>query len=122
PNPSLSGAQPFTGSLTLIPPPLLRTLIGTAVTIYPPRAPETDSARIALALDGKIGGTDTVILSLACQNSVPTAHESENFMRRKRFQRGSLRQRKHGRVRVWVAQWWENGSRRSKVLDKCAQV
>jgi len=43
-------------------------------------------------------------------------------MRRKRFQRGSLRQRKHGRVRVWVAQWWENGSRRSKVLGKCAQV
>ena len=39
-----------------------------------------------------------------CQNSEPTAQESESFMRRKRFQRGSLRQRKHGRMRVWVAQ------------------
>jgi len=63
-----------------------------------------------------------VIVFLACQNSDPTAQESENFMRRKRFQRGSLRVRKHGRVRVWVAQWWENGSRRSKVLGKCARI
>jgi integrase len=43
-------------------------------------------------------------------------------MRRKRFQRGSLSERKHGRVRVWVAQWWENDSRRSRVIGKCAQV
>jgi len=43
-------------------------------------------------------------------------------MRRKRFQRGSLRQRKHGRVRVWVAQWWDGGSRRSKVLGRCVQM
>lgn len=37
-------------------------------------------------------------------------------MRRKRFQKGSLQARKHGRHRVWVASWWEEGSRRSKVL------
>jgi integrase len=37
-------------------------------------------------------------------------------MRRKRFQKGSLQTRKHGRHRVWVACWWEDGSRRSKVL------
>ncbi len=43
-------------------------------------------------------------------------------MRRKRFQRGSLSQRKHGRARVWVAQWWENGSRRSMVLGRCVQI
>jgi integrase len=43
-------------------------------------------------------------------------------MRRKRFQRGSLGARKHGRVRVWVAQWWENGGRRSKVLGRCAKM
>ena len=43
-------------------------------------------------------------------------------MRRKRFQRGSLQARKHGRHRVWVACWWEGGSRRSKVLGRCSQV
>ena len=43
-------------------------------------------------------------------------------MRRKRFQRGSLSARKHGRVRVWVAQWWENGARHSKVLGRCVQI
>ena len=30
-------------------------------------------------------------------------------MRRKRFQKGSVRPRKHGRNKVWVAQWWEDG-------------
>src|SRR5215831_518054 len=43
-------------------------------------------------------------------------------MRRKRFQRGTLGVRKHGRVRVWVAQWWENGSHRSKVLGRCVEM
>lgn len=43
-------------------------------------------------------------------------------MRRKRFQRGSLQARKHGRHRVWVACWWEDGSRRSKVLGRCSQI
>ena len=57
-----------------------------------------------------------------CQNSEPTAQESESFMRRKRFQRGSLRQRKHGRMRVCVAQWWASGARRSKVLGRCVQM
>jgi integrase len=37
-------------------------------------------------------------------------------MRRQRFQKGSVHLRKHGRHRVWIAQWWENGGRRSKVL------
>jgi len=43
-------------------------------------------------------------------------------MRRKRFQKGSLQDRKHGRHRVWVACWWEDGSRRSKVLGRCSQL
>jgi integrase len=43
-------------------------------------------------------------------------------MRRKRFQRGSLQVRKHGRHRVWVACWWQEGSRRSKVLGRCSQM
>lgn len=43
-------------------------------------------------------------------------------MRRKRFQRGSIRARKHGRVKVWVAQWREGGEPRTKVLGPCADV
>lgn len=43
-------------------------------------------------------------------------------MRRKRFQKGSLQARKHGRHRVWVAFWWEDGSRRSRVLGLCSKI
>src|SRR5450755_2936023 len=43
-------------------------------------------------------------------------------MRRKRFQKGSLQARKHGRHRVWVACWWEDGHRRSKVLGRLSQI
>jgi integrase len=43
-------------------------------------------------------------------------------MRRKRFQKGSLQCRKHGRHRMWVAAWWEDGGRRSKVLGRCSQM
>ena len=43
-------------------------------------------------------------------------------MRRKRFQKGSLQVRKHGRHRVWVACYWEDGRRRSKVLGRCSQM
>ena len=43
-------------------------------------------------------------------------------MRRKRFQKGSLQIRKHGRHRVWVACYWEGGGRRSKVLGRCSQM
>jgi integrase len=43
-------------------------------------------------------------------------------MRRRRFQKGSLQSRKHGRYRVWVACWWEDGSRRSSVLGRCSQM
>lgn len=63
-----------------------------------------------------------MLVSSSCQSSVPMAQEGESSMRRKRFQQGSLGERKHGGVRVWVAQWWENGVRRSKVLGRCAQM
>src|SRR5688572_5256710 len=43
-------------------------------------------------------------------------------MRRKRFQKGSLQARQHGRHRVWVACWWEDGHRRSKVLGRRSQM
>jgi len=43
-------------------------------------------------------------------------------MRRKRFQNGSVRPRKHGKTKVWVAQWRENGNKRSKVLGRCTEI
>jgi Phage integrase, N-terminal SAM-like domain len=43
-------------------------------------------------------------------------------MRRKRFQKGSLQTRKHGRHRVWVAFWWEGGIRRCKTLGRQSQM
>jgi hypothetical protein len=43
-------------------------------------------------------------------------------MRRKRFQKGSLQARKHGRHRVWVAFWWEDGVRRCKLLGRQSQM
>ncbi len=43
-------------------------------------------------------------------------------MRRKRFQKGSVRSRKHGRNKVWVAQWWQEGAKRSKVIGRCADM
>ncbi len=43
-------------------------------------------------------------------------------MRRKRYQKGSVRPRKHGRHKVWVGQWWEQGQRKSRVLGRCADM
>src|SRR5579872_5522830 len=43
-------------------------------------------------------------------------------MRRQRYQKGSLGQRRHGECLVWVGQWWDNGKRHSKVLGRCNQV
>lgn len=43
-------------------------------------------------------------------------------MRRKRFQKGSLRPRWHGQTKVWLAQWREEGVKRSKVLGPCSEI
>jgi len=43
-------------------------------------------------------------------------------MRRKRFQKGSLQARKHGRHRVWVAFWWEGEFRQCKTLGRQSQM
>ena len=43
-------------------------------------------------------------------------------MRRRRFQKGSVRPRKHGKTRVWVGQWWDHGQKRSKVLGRVADM
>ena len=43
-------------------------------------------------------------------------------MRRKRFQRGSLQSRKHGRYRVWVAFWRLDGVRQCKMLGRQSQM
>ncbi len=61
-------------------------------------------------------------ISGAFQESTPSAQERGKRMRRKRFQKGSLQARKHGRHCVWVASWWEDGSRRSKVLGLCSKM
>ncbi len=58
----------------------------------------------------------------SCQESTPSTQERGKKVRRKRFQKGSLQPRKHGRHRVWVASWWEDGSRRSKVLGLCSKM
>ena len=43
-------------------------------------------------------------------------------MRRKRFLKGSVRPRQHRHRKVWVAQWWEDGHRRSNVLGKGSEI
>jgi len=43
-------------------------------------------------------------------------------MRRKRFQKGSIRIRWQGRNKVWLAQWREDGIKRSKVLGPCSEI
>jgi hypothetical protein len=57
-----------------------------------------------------------------CQESTSSTQERCKQLRRKRFQKGSLQIRKHGRHRVWVACYWEGGGRRSKVLGRCSQM
>jgi integrase len=63
-----------------------------------------------------------MLTSTACQDARLWTQERDIFMRRKRFQKGTVGARKHGRTKVWVAQWWEGGSRRSKVLGKCSEL
>lgn len=63
-----------------------------------------------------------MVVSGSCQESTPPTQERGKKMRRKRYQKGSLQARKHGRHRVWVASWWEDGSRRSKVLGLCSKM
>src|SRR5688572_6251961 len=67
-------------------------------------------------------GSAAVLRSEACQVSAPSMQERGKEMRRKRFQRGSLQARKHGRHRVWVAFWREDGDRRCKMLGRQAQM
>src|SRR5437879_391353 len=63
-----------------------------------------------------------MVISGSCQESTPKTQERGKRMRRKRFQKGSLQQRKHGKHRVWVACWWEDGRRPCKVLGRCSQM
>jgi integrase len=43
-------------------------------------------------------------------------------MRRRRYQKGSLRSRQHGDSQVWVGQWWDGATRHSKVLGRVADI
>src|SRR5438132_2774598 len=56
------------------------------------------------------------------QDSMPQTHEGSLFMRRRRYQKGSLQKRKHGRFRMWVALWWQDGSRRYRTLGSCFKM
>jgi integrase len=58
----------------------------------------------------------------SCQEPTPETQGRDKEMHRKRFQKGSLQIRKHGKHRVWVANWWEDGGRRSKVLGRHSQM
>jgi hypothetical protein len=53
------------------------------------------------------------------QDSPPKTRKG-NFMRRKRFQRGSLKSRK--RRSYWYGQWREDGECRSKEFGLCCQM
>lgn len=70
---------------------------------------------------GRRIATQMVIFG-SCQESTPETQERGKKVRRKRFQKGSLQVRKHGKHRVWVAMWWEDGGRRSKVLGRHSQM
>ena len=64
-----------------------------------------------------------MLISESCQEPTPLTQERGNRMRRKRFQKGSLQTRKHGRHRVWVA--CLVGGRQPhgcKVLGRCSQM
>ena len=43
-------------------------------------------------------------------------------MRRQRFQRGCVRQVKHGRRLVWLGKYYEKGRGKTRVLGHCAQM
>lgn len=55
-----------------------------------------------------------------CPNSAPGA-QGKAPMRRKRYQRGSLKTSGR-RPKKWIAQWWEDGSRRNKTLGPCVKM
>lgn len=59
--------------------------------------------------------------SKVCQDSTPETREG-NFMRRKRFQRGSVKPRKRNGKNYWYAQWREDGKPKSKELGLCSKI
>lgn len=63
-----------------------------------------------------------MIGSEARQDRTRWTQDERVSMRRKRYMKGSVRPRKHGVAKVWVAQWWEEGGRRSKVLGRCSEM
>lgn len=70
----------------------------------------------------KAGQKSAPVDGSICQEPMPSTQERGKQMRRKRFQKGSLQARKHGRHRVWVGCYWDGGCRRSKVLGRCSQM
>ena len=65
---------------------------------------------------------NAMLISSASQDSSLRTRERHKQMRRKRFQRGSLKaQKRRGKLR-WYAQWREEGVPRSKELGVCSEV
>ena len=63
---------------------------------------------------------ETVIRSAPDQDSPRRTQKGPNLMRRKRFQRGSVKPRKRKGRLYWYAQWRESGTCRSKELGLCS--
>src|SRR5689334_10596726 len=64
---------------------------------------------------------NSVIASLPGRDSTPLAQE-RGKMRRRRFQRGGLSQRKRNGRLYWYLQWREDGRPRSKELGPCTDI
>src|SRR4051794_8992138 len=65
---------------------------------------------------------NAMLISSASQDLSLGTRERHKQMRRKRFQRGSLKaQKRRGKLR-WYAQWREEGRPRSKELGVCSEV
>src|SRR5947199_10614154 len=62
-----------------------------------------------------------VIASPPCRDSTQLA-QGRGTMRRRRFQRGGLSQRKRNGRLYWYLQWREDGRPRSKELGLCSEI
>jgi len=71
-----------------------------AHALGPHRSPHPDPPGVdgSVAGERRRGGRPLKVKSRSCQESAPLTQERENRMRRKRYQKGSLQVRKHGRA------------------------
>lgn len=70
---------------------------------------------------GGSNGCADMILSPPCRDSVPLAQE-RGEMRRRRFQRGGLSQRKRNGRQYWYLQWRDDGQPKSRELGLVSEM